>query len=187
MTELVFANTTEFAELLGVSDSYVRRLKRDGKLVLDGERIVVAASIAKLGRVLDPARGGDRTGKAAASSPPADGATGALPLRPSGPGIDYNVEAARERRAKAQLAELELMQQTGQLVVAAAVDARVFGMARAGREAIMALPDRLATLLAAESDAVKVHAMLTAECRKVCEHLANADLARDVAPLEAAA
>lgn len=185
MTELVFATTTEFADLMSVSDSYVRRLKRDGKLVLDGERIVVAASIAKLGRVLDPARGGDRTGKATVAVPPLEGAGGTLPLRQAAAGADYNVEAARERRAKAQLAELELMQQTGQLVLAKEVESRVFGMARAGREAIMAMPDRLATLLAAESDPGKVHAMLTAECRKVCEHLASTEAAR--APLEAVA
>ena len=177
MTELVFATTGQFADLHGWSDSYVRRLKREGKLVLDGDRIVVAASNAKLGRILDPARGGDRTGKSQGRAMPTAAEAYCPTPRGGGSASDYNLEAARERRAKAQLAELELMEKTGELVPAQEVDRMVFGMARAGREAIMAMADRLSTQLAAESDAAAVHALLTAEARKVCEHLAASPFA----------
>lgn len=168
----------EFATMRGVSAPMVSKWKAQGRLVLtaDGKRVCVAASIARLEATRDPARGGDRTGKAATAvqggaSQPAGGQV--IPAAvPPNPVLVYTDEAAREKRARAQLAEMELAERAGELVLAAKVDALMFGLARAGREAVLALPDRLATVLAAESDPAAVHAKLLAECRKVCAAMA---------------
>lgn len=144
---------SEYAALQGWSTSYTRRLKRTGRLVMDASGMVdVSASDARLREARDPGRGGDRTNLTASI---------------------YSVEAAREKRATAQLRELELARLAGELVLAADVAALVFDQARTGREAIMSIPDRIAVLIAAESDPVAVHAKLTAECRKVCEFLSG--------------
>jgi hypothetical protein len=133
----------------------------------------VAESIARLEATRDPARGGDRTDKpASAPQGASQPAGGQVPQAAPVVGLIYTDEAAREKRARAQLAELELAERAGELVLAAKVDAIMFGLARAGREAVLALPDRLATVLAAESDPTVVHAKLLAECRKVCAAMA---------------
>lgn len=173
----------EFAALRGVSAPMVTKWKAQGRLVLspDGKRVCVAASIARLESTRDPARGGDRTAKPATAAQGGAGQPAGGQGAPAGltatvvpaAALIYTDEAAREKRAKAQLAELELAKLAGELVAARAVDALMFGLARAGREAVLALPDRLATVLAAESDAAVVHAKLLAECRKVCAAMAT--------------
>lgn len=165
-----------FAQLLGVSEPMVVKHKHAGRLVMDGKLVLVTESIAAINAWKDPARGGDRTGKAATATPIAAAVAQALhPSAPTGGDADkfnYNIQAAREKLAAAQLRELELAREAGELVLAAEVDALVFDQARSGREALMSIPDRVATILAAETDPVVVHAKLTAECRKVCELLA---------------
>jgi hypothetical protein len=179
--ELVFATTAEYAAHRGCSDSLVRRWKRTGKIVVDEQRsasgddrhIIVAASDAKLGRVLDRSRGGDRTGKhEGAATPPVPEEASSPATRVTGSSDSFNIANTRERLAKAKIAELDLAERVGTLVKTEDVEVRVFNMARAGREAIMALPDRMSVTLAAESDPHKVHALLTDACRKVCELMA---------------
>ena len=169
----------EFAELIGVKPPMVTRYKQRGRLVMtaDGKRVDVVKSIARLRDGHDPARGGDRTAPAARETGAARGQSDMPTAReafgPSPTGVlVYQDEAAREKRAAAQLRELELAERAGALVPAADVEFQVFNMARAAREALMSIPDRVATIVAAEADAATVHALLTAECRKVCEQLA---------------
>ena len=172
LAELIFATTAEFADVLGTSDSYVRRLKREGKLVVDDQgRIVVAASVAKLGRVLDPARGGDRSGKAKApATMPAPTGYGDGAERDR---LNYNIQAAREKLAAAQLRELELGREAGALVLRSERDAAEFGRARAAREALLSLPDKCASRCKAAPDVASVYAILMEECRRICRDMAT--------------
>jgi phage terminase Nu1 subunit (DNA packaging protein) len=170
----------EFADLIGVKPPMVTRYKQRGRLVMtaDGKRVDVVKSIAKLRGGVDPARGGDRTSPTTRESSAAreygDLPTAREAFGPSPAAVlVYQDEAAREKRASAQLRELELAERAGELVPAADVEFRVFNVARAAREALMSIPDRVATIVAAETDAAAVHALLTAECRKVCEQLAE--------------
>lgn len=185
---------SDFAELIKVKPPYVTRLKQKGRLVLtaDGKRVLVAESIARIRAARDPARGGDRSagaGDAGAARGTSNTPTAreAFGPQPQGNGLVYQDEAAREKRAAAQLRELELGERAGSLVIAAEVDLQVFNLARAARDALMAIPDRVATILAAETDPIAVHARLTAECRKVCDELAARDATRAPAPAAEAA
>lgn len=188
-----FATRSEFARIRGCSGPYVTKLGHQGRLVLDasGKLIDVDATIALLDRTDDPARGGDRTGKplvatsASASSVQAEGQGVALPAVPAAAGGDsrqrqadgdsaYKSAATRERIAKARMAELELAEKAGTLVLKAEVDAAIFGLARQAMDALDAIPDRLSVQLAALTDAGAVHKLLSDELRHVMQEMAAA-------------
>lgn len=81
-------------------------------------------------------------------------------------------EAARADAARTALLEYELAEKRGQLVRRDEVRKAAFDKARIARNALLAIPDRLAPLVAAETDPTKVHALLAAELRRVCAELA---------------
>jgi hypothetical protein len=172
----LFATCAEYAKHRGVSDSLVRRWKRAGRLVLsdDGKRIAIHASDVVLGQSLDP-RGGDRTGK---PKPPVDPVFGAG--RDSAP-IDFASANARDKQASAELKELDLATRAGNLVPRAEVEALVRGLAVSAREALLALPSRVAADLltvgqhpgSSVDAATAMEALLTRELRAVCDRLAN--------------
>lgn len=116
-----FITQSAFARRRGWSAAYVSKLKRKGRLVLTQNGLVdVAASIYKIERLRDAARGGDRTGKHAAAAAEAfarplpsasvDGSPQDVPDT-----VSYREAARRERIAKARLAELELAEARGAL------------------------------------------------------------------------
>jgi hypothetical protein len=78
----------------------------------------------------------------------------------------------RTEKVRAQLLELELAEKSGALISADQVRQATFEKARISRDAIMAIPARLSSQLAAEMDPSKVHDLLTVELRKVCAELA---------------
>lgn len=165
----------EYAAHRGVSDSYIRRMRRSGKLVTDltGKRVEVAQSDALLDDITDPVRGGDRTPGAA---PRAE-----LTLPSGGPSVQEAVR--RERLARARLAELELGEETKQLIRTKDVDRAVFTLVRQALNSMMNLPGRLRAKLAAESNPRLVEGMLEEEIRRIAQTM-QADalkaLGRDV-------
>jgi hypothetical protein len=172
------ATLREFAAIREVDVSAVCRWRQQGRLVLadDGETILVDASMAALDATIDPARG-----RHAESTKRRLGALGGNSAD-DGPAINYSSEAAREKRARATLAELDLAKQAGNLVPRAEVEQLVGGVAIAAREALLALPGRLAAELYAAGSVSAVEGLLLAELRRVCEQLAadaEAGLQRD--------
>jgi hypothetical protein len=153
----------------------VTKHKDAGRLVMEGRMVKVRESLDRIAAWKDPARGGDRTGKAQQEPPalPAQTSTGhGAATGSDADRLNYNIQAAREKLAAAQLRELELAREAGGLVLKADRDAAEFGRARAGREAILSIPDRLAVQLAPKTDPVEIHAILMAECRRICNLLA---------------
>jgi hypothetical protein len=71
----------------------------------------------------------------------------------------------------AKLKKLEYQLKSGALVPVEDVKSQAFGRARAVRDSIMNVPDRVASVLAAESDPVRVAAILDAELRQALESL----------------
>jgi len=71
----------------------------------------------------------------------------------------------------ARLAKLEFEERSGALVSADEVKNEAFKTARVVRDSILNLPDRLAAQLAAETDPVAVHLILSEELRKALESL----------------
>lgn len=161
----------EYAAHRGCSDSYVRRMRREQRLVPGpGKLIDVAASDAQLDATTDPIRGGDRTGKhdgpQAASS---DVPTGTV--SPLAEGVDLREAMRRERLAKAQLAELELGEQSRDLTRVKHVDREVFTLVRQALERMRTIGSRIRGKLAAESDPRACEALVDAEVRQVAEDM----------------
>jgi hypothetical protein len=177
----------DFAALVGMSAPAVCKHGKAGRLVMRDKRVVVRASIEAIRRNTHPGRGGDRTAKRRAEPATARETFG--PYRAPGSASDggesawnYQEEAAREKRASAQLREMEVAEKAGHLVVKDLRDHAEFTRARHGREAIMSIPDRLAVQLAPALPVEEVHSILSAECRRICELLATG-----VPPVEVAA
>lgn len=154
-----------YAEHRGCSDSYIRRMRRLGKLVMhaDGKRILVAQSDALLDDITDPMRGGDRT--------PGAELRGAAPAAPSLPAGVPSVQEAmrRERLARARTAELELGELAKELTRTKGVERAVFTLVRQALNSMMNLPGRLRAKLAAESDPRAIEAMLDTEIRQIAD------------------
>ncbi len=163
-----FMTTAEYALHRGVSDSYVRRLRRECRLVDGpGKLIDVAASNAALDATTDPTRGGDRTGKPL----PAGQALPTTTLGSIIDGVDLREAMRRERLAKAQLAELELGEQAKQLTRVRDVDREIFTLVRQALERMRTIGSRLRTKLAAENDPRACEALIDAEVRQVADDM----------------
>lgn len=187
-------NQKEFAALIGKSEPLISRWKGQGRLVMteDGQRVRVAETVAKLNATIDPARGGDRTVRAAAPAPLATSTAGAGATTPAAPSIpddpddlNYQREAARDKRASARQRELELAERAGALVAAQAVEHRIAGLVRAAVDQLASSRRRLAPTLAIESDARKVEQILAERDREFCTKVA-ALVSRETPPAEAA-
>jgi len=165
-----------YARLRGISRSYVSRLGHKHRLVLDERGLVVVASTDALVRaVRDPTRGGDRSGKntgALAAACPEHTAPIPAGATPTLQGGDLNsmslTEATRAQKIEqTRLLQLDVAERSGQLVRRDVVEAETFRRARQAQEALMAMRERLAPLLAIESNEHAIENLLDAELRQV--------------------
>lgn len=183
-----------FAARRGVSEAMVSRWKSRGLLVLDVEgRVLEGASNARLDATLDPGRGGDRTGRprppaaqggaggANAAPAPSDGAYEGDPDR-----MNYQREAARDKRASAMQRELELAREARELLPAPEVTHRIAHHVRMALDALASRRRRLAPKLALETDPRQVEKLLEESDREFCVALAGLALPRDHAKVAAA-
>jgi len=88
----------------------------------------------------------------------------ARPQKGNGDGAHAPVSKARAALLTTQngLAEVKLAVQRGELIPARQAQREAFGCARTVRDNLLNVPDRVASTLAAEPDAGRVHAILTA-------------------------
>jgi phage terminase Nu1 subunit (DNA packaging protein) len=84
--------------------------------------------------------------------------------------VEASTRVAIQREKKLRL---ENRRTRGSLLHRAVVQREQFESARAVRDALLNIPDRLASELAAESDATAVHARLDAELRECLESVAE--------------
>jgi hypothetical protein len=85
----------------------------------------------------------------------------------------YQASRAMHENYRARTARLEYERLTGALVSAEEVKVVAFNAARRAREALLAIADRQAPVLAAITDPAEIHRILTAEIRQVLEGLAR--------------
>ena len=179
----------EYAEHRGVSDSYIRRMRRRGSLVLgDGDLIVVQASDEMLDGLTNPVRGGPRPGSGKPASDrnrparadpapephPASRSAFDLTLPPLPASISVQEAVRRERLARARLAELELGEQAGQLMRVETVNRVVFTLVRQALNQLQGMNARLAKTLAAETDSFRAGVLLDAEVANICREMRSA-------------
>ena len=85
----------------------------------------------------------------------------------------HHAARARRERAEATMAELKLAEQRGEVIRVDAIRAALAGVLSQCRDAFMALPARLAPVLAAETDAGRVHRVLSDEVHRVLVDLSR--------------
>jgi hypothetical protein len=170
----------EYAVHRGVSDEAIRKQARKGRLVLNEARqVLVMATDALLAKVMHPTKGGRGGSRAVVNAPPAEPPT-QLPgkpaaIAPADGQISYTDAARQEKQERTRLLQIDIAERTGRLVDAELVRRQSFARARQALDALMAIPDRIAPQLAAETDPHKVHILLGDELRRVAEQLAKVD------------
>jgi len=183
MAKVTLMTQAQYAEHRGVSRVAVHKAIKDQRIsTIDGKIDPAVADIqwAANSRARAPsspaaaASAGSRPsgGSRPAASAPDPGAplNGDLLENPD----DYWVSRGRREAAEAEMAELKLAEQRGQLIQVKAVES-VWSNALAGmREHLLQIRSRLGPLLANESDTFKVEQMLEAEHNAALQMLSSA-------------
>lgn len=168
----------EFSRRQGWAKSTATRYAQQGKLVLDeGGLVNVLESEALLVASRDPSKDRVRARherERAARELRADGAPDALRVDPSDPTFRaIQKSRAQSEAAKASILQMELAERQGKLVDADKVQRAVFAGIRGIRNRTQQIATRLAPLLAAESDPVKIEGMIEVEVRRIFEDAAR--------------
>jgi hypothetical protein len=178
MSKVNLITQAAYAKHRGVSEAAVSKAIKAGRIsLIDGKIDPVAADAqwARNSRV--------RAGSGRPS--PAGAAGGALPGPLSGEGDDpdarpggddYWNSRSRREAAEAELAEIELAERNGQVILVKAVEAVWAQALGSAREHLLQVRARLAPLLAAEADAFKIEQLLDAEHSQALQHLAGVQL-----------
>lgn len=87
--------------------------------------------------------------------------------------LDYHGARTVEMRERAKQAIMDTGERAGSLGMVAEMEAAAEDLGRRASEALLAIPDRLASALAACDDEVEVHRMLDVDLRRVCDQIAS--------------
>jgi excisionase family DNA binding protein len=101
------------------------------------------------------------------------------------PAESYDVALARKTRAEADLKELQLAKERGQVAAIGDVERVLAASCRATQTQILAIPSRLATRLLGIEDHGTAVRILEAELRQVLTNLATIDAVREAAGVSA--
>lgn len=88
-------------------------------------------------------------------------------------GLDYNTGRSLLTHYTAELKKLELDEKKGESIATYIVEREAFECARRTRDAIFAIEDRIADILAAETDRAKIKDLLNKEHRIALDELAS--------------
>lgn len=88
-------------------------------------------------------------------------------------GVNYAQARAIHEGYRARMAKIEFDMKTGKLIEADKVRVRWFNLTRKARDMILNIPDRLAPVLAGETNHFEVHRVLLEELRRVCDDLSS--------------
>jgi hypothetical protein len=173
-----YANHRKALGLRGTSHVAVLNAINDGRLS--------EPAVQRNGRfwVIDPGAADEQW--ATRTDPSEYGAMGGGTARPIGaaPAVDQPPPATKggpslaiskqvKAAYEAKLTELDYKERNGELVATRDVRDQAFTLARAVRDGMMGIADRLAPQLAAATDARQVHTLLTDEIRVALRALAN--------------
>jgi hypothetical protein len=90
-------------------------------------------------------------------------------------GLEYSKARAVRESYLARMAKIDFEERSAKLVSADEVKVAAFNRFRQFRDGVLNIPDRLAAVLAAETDPSRVHAALATEIRKVLLEFADAN------------
>jgi len=156
-------STKELAEALGITQARISQMKSQGRF--EG---CFTVDRNKIAWDKDAAMKAYKEGNPLVSVSPTRKDSSALEI-PS-----FNESRAKSEHFRAELARLDLEVKEDQLVEVSRVKREAFSAARAVRDALGNIPDRVSNQMAAESDPVIIHQTLTDEIRKALETLTDA-------------
>ena len=166
MSKVNLINQSEYARHRGVSKVAVGKAIRAGRISLvNGKIDQVVADIQWAAN--SRARAGSGGSEQLTLQAPA------LPIEVDKPD-DYVTMRNRREAAEAELAELRLAEEKSQLIRVDAVKAAVSNVFSATRDALLQIPARLGSQLAAVSDAAAAQTMLHSEIHQALQLLAVA-------------
>lgn len=87
--------------------------------------------------------------------------------------LTYSEARAEHERYRAALSKLAYEEKTQLLIDKEAAERAYFSFVRTARDALLSIPERIGAIVAAETDAVKVSAMLAKEIRLALEELSR--------------
>ncbi len=156
-------STKELAEALGITQARISQMKSQGRF--EG---CFTVDRNKIAWDKDAAMKAYKEGNPLVSVSPTRKDSSDLEI-PS-----FNESRAKSEHFRAELARLDLEVKEDQLVEVSRVKREAFSAARAVRDALGNIPDRVSNQMAAESDPVIIHQTLTDEIRKALETLTDA-------------
>lgn len=145
----------------------VLSVDRDGRIDLELARVAIANRVRPSGKTsaaLTQATAAPAPAQAAGAD---DGEQIAI--------TSYHVAKTLRETAEARLAQLKLAEQKGEVIRVDAVRARLANILASTRDSLLQIPARLAPVLAAESDAARVHDLLQAELHQAMARLCGAN------------
>jgi len=145
-----------WAKKHGFSRQYANELIRKGIVRLVNGQIDAIEADAAVEAIREPARATRRSDE--------DGGSLSTLL------LKSRIKTEVER---GKLLEIRARAESGKLIAADEVKIAAFRRARIVRDGMLNLPDRVAALLAAETDVAKVHAILTKEIRLILEEISR--------------
>ena len=159
-----------YAKHRGVSLAAVQKAIKTGRIRADASgRIDAAQADAAWERNTGP-----RPELAIApSSPPIPKASVTPAQEPVAGGLDYSRARAVRENYLARLTKIEFEERSGKLVNRDEVQVAAFNKFRTFRDGMLNIPDRVAAMLAAESDATRAHDILATEIRKALLEFAD--------------
>ena len=88
-------------------------------------------------------------------------------------GLSFHEARTLNERYKAALRKIELDEKTGRLVEAEQVKIAAFNKSRGIRDSLLNIPDRVAPILAAETDGFRISEILNQELKAALEELSR--------------
>lgn len=171
MVDPVFASLAEYAQIRCRSTRYLRRLRERGdpRLVMDGERVVVAASNKAWDEMTDQTK--VRKPAPSASAPVAAGPSQSVDVGDLGAPRTLMDAKRKESEARAKLLQIEIAERAGNLVERKAVELTNARIGRQLVESLGSLADRTAAQIAGEfgADHARVYALIEAEVRRALD------------------
>jgi len=166
----------EYATARGWHPSYVSKLLKEGKISATPEGLIDSEDAdRRLAQAKDPAKEHVAARHAEARGEAPNDSAPDLPAAGGGESVNASYHKARTVREsyQARLSKLEYERQSGNLKPVAEIRVAAFKAAREFRDALGNVPDRLAAVVAAESDAAKVHTLITQEIDRALNELSN--------------
>jgi len=172
----------EYARRLGVSHVAVQRAVKTGRISAVDGKVDPAQADRQWQENTDQSKPRNRiTGRpkqartAGEPSEPMDMGGADEAIGGTNTATGYAKARAARELYQAQLAKLELDRQRGTLIRADEVRIGAFNMARKARDQLIALPDRVAALLAATQEPAEVQRILEEEIERICQEVADAE------------